>query len=621
MNRYLNMVHAAMLAVVFLFAGTFSLNAVDGDWELDGGSGNWSDFSNWSSAPFVPGTEAGDVINITNSIGSDTTVTIDTTSRTVGTLNIGNAGAGFFLNASGGGYLTMDNNGDEAWINLLASGGNVNASVISAPLRVTAGGLRINNQSGITRAITASISNTTNNLQWLTVNSSGGNVQLQGVIGDGDGGGQLGVLWDLAGGVGFMTTNNTFSGGVLIRRGSVRSNHDNAFGTGTITLGDALTSGTAQLDIAANRTLANNIIASSAAASGTLEIMARNGAQGVIQGTLTVQRALSITTTGASSLTFTGDFSGAGRITANGNANAASFISIAGNNASFSGGITTTTNLLLKLGHNAALGSGSLIINGTNVRLDSTKDVSISTNPDIEWNVDFTFIGSNSLNMGSGNVALGGTGDARKITVTGSVFGFDGIISGSRGLTKDGTGILSLNGINAYTGVTTITAGTLQGIGSVAGDLVIGAGATLAPGNSIGTFTVSGDVLLGTDSIFNAEFNSGSVSGDQLMVYGNVTIDDDVLLVISDIGTSTLPGGWEWIILNMRDQESTISGTFFGIGEGTLVSFAGHDFIATYMAGEFGNSFALVTLIPEPTTISLIAGLLIVGLLWSRRKK
>ena len=61
----------------------------------------------------MPGNAAGDVIGLTNNITAARTVTIDTTSRTVGALNIGDSNNthAFTLAASGGAGLTFNNGG------------------------------------------------------------------------------------------------------------------------------------------------------------------------------------------------------------------------------------------------------------------------------------------------------------------------------------------------------------------------------------------------------------------------------------------------------------------------------------------------------------------------------
>ena len=85
--------------------------AQSGFWNVDA-SGDWSLNTNWNPAA-VPGNAAGDVIGLTNNITAARTVTIDTTSRTVGALNIGDSNNthAFTLAASGGAGLTFNNGG------------------------------------------------------------------------------------------------------------------------------------------------------------------------------------------------------------------------------------------------------------------------------------------------------------------------------------------------------------------------------------------------------------------------------------------------------------------------------------------------------------------------------
>ena len=99
-----------------LAAGLLALSpglafAQSGTWNVDA-SGDWSLSTNWNPAA-VPGNAAGDVIGLTNNITAARTVTIDTTSRTVGALNIGDSNNthAFTLAASGGAGLTFNNGG------------------------------------------------------------------------------------------------------------------------------------------------------------------------------------------------------------------------------------------------------------------------------------------------------------------------------------------------------------------------------------------------------------------------------------------------------------------------------------------------------------------------------
>lgn len=85
---------AAAASVVWLMLQAGVAGAVDGSW-INVSGGTWSTSANWFGSPNpVPG-GAGSTIWITNNITAARNVTIDTTSRTVGVLNIG-SGNGLF---------------------------------------------------------------------------------------------------------------------------------------------------------------------------------------------------------------------------------------------------------------------------------------------------------------------------------------------------------------------------------------------------------------------------------------------------------------------------------------------------------------------------------------------
>src|ERR1035437_10218304 len=121
--------------------------AASGTWNVNA-AGNWSTAGNWTPAA-VPGTAAGDTVGLTFNITAARTVTINTTSRTVGTLNIGDSGSGYFaytLAASGGASLTFNNSGSTA---NLVQATTTATDVISTPI-VLLDNLSISNSSALT---------------------------------------------------------------------------------------------------------------------------------------------------------------------------------------------------------------------------------------------------------------------------------------------------------------------------------------------------------------------------------------------------------------------------------------------------------------------------------------
>ena len=89
------------------------------------------------------------------------------------------------------------------------------------------------------------------------------------------------------------------------------------------------------------------------------------------------------------------------------------------NSNTFTGG-TNFTGGTLNLGNALALGNGSLTIGaGSAKTLNATAAIGALTTVTAQnWNDDFTFAGSNNLDMGSAGVTLGGSGTSRTVNVS-----------------------------------------------------------------------------------------------------------------------------------------------------------------------------------------------------------
>src|SRR5205823_3556566 len=119
---------------------------------------------------------------------------------------------------------------------------------------------------------------------------------------------------------------------------------------------------------------------------------------------------------------------------------------------------TTNSAGTLTLGGTTAISTGTLTMNGGN--LDSSVANLVNANNNAQaWNSDFTFVGSQNLNLGTGAVTPSAN---RQVTVSANTLTVGGAIGGGAiNLTKAGNGTLTLSGINTYSGTTTISAGTL----------------------------------------------------------------------------------------------------------------------------------------------------------------
>ena len=106
--------------------------------------------------------------------------------------------------------------------------------------------------------------------------------------------------------------------------------------------------------------------------------------------------------------------------------------------------------------------AASLNLNGGTIGNTSGVAVTLAGNHPTTINADFTFAGTNNLNLGTNGVTMNAT---HTITTNGTAtLTIGGAIANTNtpGLTKAGTGTLELTASNSYTGLTTVSNGTLQ---------------------------------------------------------------------------------------------------------------------------------------------------------------
>ena len=202
--------------------------------------------------------------------------------------------------------------------------------------------------------------------------------------------------------------------------------------------------------------------------------------------------------------------------------------------------------------------SYNLNIRSIEIEQGSSKDLSKTNNATINGGtlvVDSTGTFNSSFKIGnSGNNTIDANGKTATIS---------GIISDATNAgnvkfsSSTNTGRVILSGNNTYTGTTEVANGVVVSVnGSIAsssqltvanggtvggnGQLPktnVGSGGTLAPGNSIGTLNVFGDLSFANGSTYTVELNNAGQS-DKIITTGKVLISDNTTLsLVPDSGT------------------------------------------------------------------------------------
>jgi autotransporter-associated beta strand protein len=208
-------------------------------------------------------------------------------------------------------------------------------------------------------------------------------------------------------------------------------------------------------------------------------------------------------------------------------------------------------------------------------------------------------------------ISLPGSINAGTVTfdhgTTAYTVGGAGALAGPAALVKSGSGTLTLNTNNTYTGTTTVSGGTLAingnqvsatgaitvggatsvltGTGTVGGDIMVENGATFAPGGpASGTFTMSAgsSLEMKTGAVFRAHLDSSEVVSSKLILNGNVTIESGVSLDASDMAVTpaTLPVDTKLVLVDYGPN--SLQGTFSGLPEGAKLTIGANDFTIRY---------------------------------------
>jgi autotransporter-associated beta strand protein len=357
--------------------------------------------------------------------------------------------------------------------------------------------------------------------------------------------------------------------------------------------------------------------------------------------------------TGAgSTLTLSGLISGGGTLVKMGaqDGNAATDLVLSNTSNDWSGGTLITDGYISIAGANR-LGTGT-------VTIDYQPQYIANSGQGHSDVAGLKFTGNTTLNSATRNIVINaGTGDVGgtidvAIGTNTTLIG-TGVISGSGGLIKTGTGTLIIADNNNFAGSTTVSAGALivngiqtgggpyivastgilGGTGSIGSAVTVdggfGAGATIGAIESIGTGSLS---LTGT-STFGYDLDSSVLSGDLILVDGDLALGPGATLNLTDLLDAPAIAGSKLTLINYGGAWDAGIFTYLSnpLGDDTEFTLGSNTWRINYNDTSGGSnfsgeqtpgSFVTVTIVPEPGTIALLGiGILGLGIRGRRRNR
>ncbi|MGC1275625.1 MAG: hypothetical protein WBC44_18100, partial [Planctomycetaceae bacterium] len=247
--------------------------------------------------------------------------------------------------------------------------------------------------------------------------------------------------------------------------------------------------------------------------------------------------------------------------------------------------------------------SALLVTAGGNVRLDGDNAVGSLAGSSSTSGATFEFVsGSGELSIATVSGVSGIQTNAGTISLSsGGDLAIDqNLVSGGQAITLSAAGMIDLDGaaeIDADTASVTVIDGTLGGAGTITGNLVIAAGATISPGGSnSGTLTVNGDLTLAAGSTYAVNIDDdranppdAPIAGtdyDQIVVTGATTIETGAILNLVSTGSTEINPADRYTLIA---SGGSLTGTFTGHPDAfVLTDFGGPDVdaVVSYAAGD-----------------------------------